>query len=56
MKLWQKLTVDWLCMLGDWLWAVLVVAPAALLDRLTFRLFLRIVLANCSYRRALYVL
>jgi hypothetical protein len=29
--------VDWLGALGDWLWANLVVALAALLDRLTFR-------------------
>ena len=44
MDLWQKLTIDWPCALGDWLWAVLVVAPAAFLDRLTFRLTVRIVL------------
>ena len=25
---WQKLTIDWPCALGDWLWAMLVVAPA----------------------------
>jgi len=43
MRLWRKLTIDWPCALGDWLWAVLVVAPAAFLDRLTFRLILRIV-------------
>jgi hypothetical protein len=37
MKLWRKLTVDWPCALGDWLWATLVVAPAAFLDCLTYR-------------------
>jgi hypothetical protein len=39
--LWQKLTIDWPCALGDALgdrlWAALVVAPAAFLDRLTFK-------------------
>ena len=29
--------IDWLGALGDWLWANLVVALAAFLDRLTFR-------------------
>jgi len=29
--------IDWLCALGDWLWANLVVALAAFLNRLTFR-------------------
>jgi hypothetical protein len=37
MRLWQKLTIDWPCALGDWLWANLVVAPALFLDRLTVR-------------------
>src|SRR4051812_14069742 len=37
MKLLQKLTIDWPCAFGDWLWALLVVAPAAWLDRLTWR-------------------
>ena len=44
MKLWQKLTIDWPCALGDWLWANLVVAPATFLDWLTFRRAARIVL------------
>jgi hypothetical protein len=44
MKLWQKLTIDWPCALGDWLWANFVVAPAAFLDGLTFRRAARIVL------------
>ena len=44
MKLWQKLTIDWPCALGDWLWANLVVAPAVFLDWLTFRHAARIVL------------
>ena len=35
--MWQKLTIDWPCALGDWLWAVLVLAPALFLDRLTWR-------------------
>lgn len=37
MNLWQKLTIDWPCALGDWLWVALVVAPAAFLDRLSFK-------------------
>lgn len=37
MGLWRKLTVDWPCALGDWLWLNLVVAVAAFLGRLTFR-------------------
>jgi hypothetical protein len=44
MRFWQKLTIDWPCALGDWLWAVLVVAPAAFLDRLTLRRVVRMVL------------
>jgi len=44
MKLWQKLTIDWPCALGDWLWANFVVAPAIFLDGLTFRRAARIVL------------
>jgi hypothetical protein len=37
MNLWQKMIIDWLCALGDWLWANLVVALATFLRRLTFR-------------------
>lgn len=37
MNLWQMLTIDWPCALGDWLWAVLVMAPVLWLDRLTWR-------------------
>jgi len=37
MKLWQKLSIDWPCALGDWLWAVLMMAPAIWLDKLTWR-------------------
>ena len=44
MKLWQKLTVDWPCALGDWLWANFVMAPATFLNWLTFRRGARIVL------------
>jgi len=38
MKDWrQKLTIDWPCALGDWLWVMLVVAPANFIDGLTRR-------------------
>ena len=40
--LWQKLTIDWPCALGDWLWAALVVAPAKVIDGLTRRRVLHI--------------
>src|SRR6185295_6220742 len=40
--LWQKLTIDWPCALGDWLWAALVVAPARVIDGLTRRRVLHI--------------
>src|ERR1700728_1650873 len=36
-QFWRKWTVDKLATLGDWLWKVLVVELAALLDRLTWR-------------------
>jgi hypothetical protein len=36
-QFWKKWTVDRPAALGDWLWAVLVVELAALLDRLTWR-------------------
>jgi hypothetical protein len=35
--LWKKWTIDKPAILGDWLWDVLVVQLAALLDRLTLR-------------------
>jgi hypothetical protein len=35
--LWKKWTIDKPALLGDWLWEVLVVQVAALLDRLTLR-------------------
>ncbi|WP_229197477.1 hypothetical protein [Bradyrhizobium acaciae] len=35
--LWQTWTIDKLAALGDWLWQILVVELAALLDRLTIR-------------------
>ena len=44
MKLWKKLTIDWPCALGDWLWPNFVVAPASFLDWLTLRRAARIVL------------
>jgi hypothetical protein len=34
---WQKLTVDWPCALGDWLWVILVIEPARLIDKITRR-------------------
>ncbi|GAB2537490.1 hypothetical protein [Rhodanobacter koreensis] len=37
MDLWRKLTIDWPCALGDWLWLNLVVAVAIFLGQLTFR-------------------
>ena len=40
---WQKLTIDWPCALGDWLWAMLVVVPARVLDKLTRRRVLHVV-------------
>jgi hypothetical protein len=44
MNLWRKLTIEWPCALGDWLWANLVIAPATFLDWLTLRRAARIVL------------
>jgi hypothetical protein len=40
---WQKLTIDWPCALGDWLWVMLVVEPARLIDGLTRRRVLHII-------------
>ena len=37
MDLWQKLTIDWPCMLGDWLWANIRVPLATLPQQLTMR-------------------
>lgn len=37
LRLWQTWTIDRPAALGDWLWQVLVVELAALLDRLTLR-------------------
>src|SRR3569833_1513231 len=39
----QKLTIDWPCALGDWLWAMLVVEPARLIDRITRRRVLHVI-------------
>lgn len=44
MNLWQKLTINWPCALGDWLWAQFVIAPASFLTWLTFRRGARIIL------------
>jgi hypothetical protein len=41
--LWQKWTIDKPADLGDWLWEVLVVQLAALLDRLTLRRMIAII-------------
>lgn len=41
--LWQKWTIDKPAALGDWLWEVLVVQLAALLDRLTLRRMIAII-------------
>src|ERR1700749_3766066 len=40
---WQKLTIDWPCALSDWLWAMLVVEPARLIDGITRRRGLHII-------------
>jgi hypothetical protein len=40
---WQKLTIDWPCVLGDWLWLALVVAPARFIDGLTRRRILHVI-------------
>lgn len=37
MNLWQKLSIDWLCALGDWLWANLVVPVRAGCRQVTVR-------------------
>jgi hypothetical protein len=37
MNLWQKLTVDWPCTVGDWLWAKVVMGMVAFLERLTIK-------------------
>ena len=38
MKNWrQKLGIDWPCALGDFLWAMLVIQPVRLLDKITRR-------------------
>ena len=36
-RLWQKLTIDWPCVLSNWLYANLVVPLLASLERLTFK-------------------
>lgn len=35
MNLWQKLTIDWPCAVGDWLWLYVVLGTKAFLDGLT---------------------
>ena len=37
MNLWQKLTIDWPCVLGDWLWNNFILAIVGFLNRLTIR-------------------
>ena len=34
---WQKISIDWPCALGDFLWAMLVIEPARVLDRIRRR-------------------
>ncbi|MBA2587602.1 MAG: hypothetical protein H0U98_03160 [Alphaproteobacteria bacterium] len=40
---WHKITIDWPCALGDWLWWALVVAPANFIDGLTRRRVLHVI-------------
>jgi len=40
---WQKISIDWPCALGDFLWAMLVVQPPRLIDKLTKRRVLHLV-------------
>ncbi len=40
---WQKLTVEWPCIMGDWLWHNLVAMPRATLSRVTRHRLLHIV-------------
>jgi hypothetical protein len=40
---WTKLTIDWPCALGDWLWAMLVVEPVRLMDKITRRRVLQFI-------------
>jgi hypothetical protein len=40
---WQKLSIDWPCALGDWLWAMLVVEPVRLMHRITRRSVLQFI-------------
>jgi hypothetical protein len=37
MNLWQKLTIDWPCAVGDWLWANIAVPTLGAREQLTFR-------------------
>ena len=34
---WQKLSIDWPCALGDWLWALLIAEPARLMRNINRR-------------------
>ncbi|HET7086073.1 MAG TPA: hypothetical protein VFI23_14960 [Rhizomicrobium sp.] len=44
MKDWrQKLTIDWPCALGDWLWLMLVVEPARMIDKINRRRVLHLI-------------
>jgi hypothetical protein len=40
---WQKISIDWPCALGDFLWAMLVVEPARLIDKITRRRVLHVI-------------
>ena len=40
---WQKISIDWPCALGDFLWTMLVVQPARLIDKITRRRVLHVI-------------
>jgi hypothetical protein len=40
---WQKISIDWPCALSDFLWAMLVVEPARLIDKITRRRVLHVI-------------
>jgi len=42
-NLWQKLTIDWPCLLGDWLWLNLLSMPMQTLSRMRRRHILHLV-------------
>jgi hypothetical protein len=55
-QIWRKWTVDKPAAFGDWLWEMLVVEPAAFLDRLTFRkviTFIPVVILVVAYAHSI---